>query len=52
MKTNPLPKTGSLPSGKPVAAQQKTLTVNDSDGVCKECLNEEIDSCVCPNPEK
>jgi len=26
-------------------------TVLDSGGVCKECLNEDFDSCVCPEPK-
>ena len=26
-------------------------TVPDSGGVCKECLNEDYDSCVCPEPK-
>jgi len=25
--------------------------VLDSGGVCKECLNEDFDSCVCPAPK-
>ena len=46
MKTNPLPN-----PGKPMTTQQELLTVIGSGGVCKECLNEDFDSCVCPEPE-
>lgn len=46
MKTNPL---SSL--GKPMTTQQELLTVIGSGGVCKECLNEDFDSCVCPESE-
>lgn len=49
MKTNPLPK--NMPTGKPVTTQQGLLTEIDPSGVCKECLNEDFDSCVCPEPE-
>lgn len=51
MKTNPLVDKGFIPSGTPAATQQASLSVNDSGGVCKECLNEDFDSCVCPEPE-
>lgn len=50
MKTNCLPN-GHMPPGKPVTNQQELLTAFSSDGICKECLNEDFDSCVCPEPE-
>ena len=52
MKTNPLPKKSHMHRDKPVTTQQEQLTVIDTGGVCKECLNEDFDSCVCPEPEK
>jgi len=51
MKTNPLPENGNTLPGKPLTTQQELLTVLDSGGVCKECLNEDFDSCVCPEPK-
>lgn len=30
---------------------KELLTVTGSGGVCKECLNEDFDSCVCPEAE-
>jgi hypothetical protein len=51
MKTNPLPKSDHMQRGKPVTTQQELLNVIDNGGVCKECLNEDFDSCVCPEPE-
>lgn len=46
MKTNLMPK-----PGKPVTTQQELLAVIGGGGVCEECLNEDFDSCVCPEPE-
>jgi len=46
MKTKPLPN-----PGKPVTTQQDRLDVIGSGGICKECLNEDVDSCVCTDPE-
>jgi hypothetical protein len=51
MKTNHLPEQGPLPLGKPLNTQQELLTAIGSGGVCKECLNEDFDFCVCPEPE-
>lgn len=51
MKTNPLPEKNQITPGKPVTNQQEPLTVYGSDGVCEECLHEDFDSCVCPEPE-
>ena len=52
MKTNPRPEKNRMHRGKPMTTQQGLLTVMDNGGVCKECLNEDFDSCVCPEPEK
>jgi len=51
MKTNPRPKKGHMPLGKPLTTQQELLAMFGRDGVCKECLHEDFDSCVCPEPE-
>lgn len=51
MNTNHLPDNVHMPPGKPVTLQQELLTVIESGGICKECLNEEFDTCVCPEPE-
>ena len=52
MKTNPLPENDNTHPGKPLTTQQELLTLGASGWVCKECLNEDVDSCVCPEPEK
>ena len=46
MKTNLLPQQDRMLPGKPVITQQIA-----SGAVCKECLNEDFDSCVCPETE-
>jgi hypothetical protein len=51
MRTNPLPENGQMPPEKPLTVQQELVTEIGSGGVCKECLNEDHDSCVCPVPE-
>lgn len=52
MKTNPLPENGHTPPGKPVTERKELLNAIGSGEVCKECLNEDFDTCVCPEPHK
>jgi len=47
MKTNPTSENGHIPPDKPLTTQQELF----SGGVCEECLNEDFDSCVCPEPK-
>jgi len=51
MKTNYLSEQVHMPPGKPMTTEQELLTATGNGGVCKECLNEDFDSCVCPEPE-
>ena len=56
MGTQVLPENGCMNCGKhsvePVTTQQELLTLVGSGWVCKECLNEDFDTCMCPEPEK
>lgn len=56
MEKKTLPENGCLNCGKhseePVATQQELLTQVVPGWICKECLNEDFDTCVCPEPEK
>lgn len=51
MKTKPLPDSDPMQPGKPETMKQGLLTGIGSGGICKECLNEEFDTCVCPEPK-
>lgn len=51
MKTNPQPDNVRLAPDRPVTARQELSTLMVSGAVCHECLNEDFDSCVCPEPE-
>ena len=56
MGEKPLPENDQKKGGKhanePVTIQPEQLPLVDAGGVCKECLNEDFDSCVCPEPKK
>jgi len=56
MGKKPLPENASVSCGAPCdvpePSQQQSLTQIDPGYVCKECLNEDFDTCVCPEPEK
>ena len=51
-----IPENGCMNCGKhsdePIVSQQTLLTQVGVGWVCKECLNEDFDACVCPEPEK
>lgn len=48
MKTNLQHDTDRTTIGTPETPQQELLHVIGSGEVCQECLNEDFDSCVCP----
>ena len=56
MTMKSLPENDSVSCGKqidePVPSQQQLLAQIDPACVCKECLNEDFDTCACPEPEK
>jgi hypothetical protein len=56
MEKKDQPENGCTNCGKhadePVTAQQELLTLVGTGWVCQECLNEDFDTCVCPEPEK
>jgi hypothetical protein len=56
MRNISLPENGCTNCGKhsdePPASQQALLPLVDVGWVCKECLNEDFDVCVCPESEK
>jgi hypothetical protein len=50
MKTTFQPENYHIPTAKPLTTQPEPLIATG--GVCKECMHEDFDSCVCPEPEK
>jgi len=56
MEKKPLPENSgtnsSKPSDEPLTTQPELLHLVGTGGICKECLGEDLDTCVCPVPKK